>query len=259
MYQETTSVISNHEVMPGVHLMWVESPELSSVAQPGQFAMVSCDDNGASGRHLLRRPLSIHRTDKQSLAFLFAVVGPGTEWLSRRKPGERVDILGPAGNGFSIEPGSRHLLLVAGGIGIAPLCFLAQEALKKDLNVRILAGARTADQLCPSQLIPGGCEVITVTEDGTAGEKGMVTGLLENNTAWADQVFICGPSPMFKAIAGPFRLSLKEKPVQVSLEVRMGCGTGICYACSIKTTRGMQQVCRDGPVFDMEEIDWEAI
>lgn len=239
--------------------MWVESPELSSASRPGQFTMVACDDGGASGRHLLRRPLSIHRTDKQSLAFLFAVVGPGTEWLSRRKPGESVDILGPAGNGFSIEPGSRRLLLAAGGIGIAPLCFLAQEALKKDLSVRILAGARTARQLCPPQLIPSGCEIMTVTEDGTAGEKGLVTGLLEKNADWAEQVFICGPAPMFKAIASQFQPSLKRIPVQVSLEVRMGCGTGICYACSIKTTGGMKQVCRDGPVFDMEEVVWEAV
>ena len=127
------------------------------------------------------------------------MVGQGTEWLSRRKPGESVDILGPAGNGFSIEPGSRHLLLVAGGIGIAPLCFLAQEALKKDLNVRILAGARTAGQLCPSQLIPDGCEVMTVTEDGTAGEKGLVTGLLEKKPIWAAGLHMW-PSPIFKLL-----------------------------------------------------------
>jgi dihydroorotate dehydrogenase electron transfer subunit len=247
MYQEMAPIISNHEVMPRVYLIWVESSDMVSEAQPGQFAMISCNSEGAASRRLLRRPLSIHRASGHSLAFLFAETGAGTEWLAKRKPGETIDILGPAGNGFTINPDSRNLLLVAGGIGIAPLCFLAQEAREKELNVKILAGARTACQICPPQLIPSGTDILTVTEDGTAGEKGMVTDLLKEHAGWADQIFICGPLPMFQTIAERFRASLKGKPVQVSLEVRMGCGTGICYACSIKTGKGMKQVCQDGP------------
>ena len=157
MYQELVPIISNHEVMPGVHMIWVESPAIVSSAHPGQFVMITCD----SGKErLLRRPISIHRINTRSLAFLFATVGSGTEWLAKRQPEDKIDLLGPMGHGFSIDHSSRRLLLVAGGMGIAPLCYLAQEALRKDLEVKILAGARTACQICPESLIPEGCEII---------------------------------------------------------------------------------------------------
>ena len=115
--------------MPGVYLIWLESPQIASSAQPGQFVMVRC---GEGFKHLLRRPLSIHQlADGIKLAFLFNVVGKGTHWLSQCQVGDNVDLLGPLGNGYSIHPESHKLLLVAGGIGIAPLCFLTQQALNQ--------------------------------------------------------------------------------------------------------------------------------
>jgi dihydroorotate dehydrogenase electron transfer subunit len=256
LYQELAPIISNHEVMPGVYLIWIDSPDIAASARPGQFVMITCDRGQA---RLLRRPISIHQVGARSLAILFSAVGAGTEWLAQRRADEKIDLLGPLGYGFSIGSKSRNLLMVAGGMGIAPMGFLAQEALKKDRKVRILAGARTACQICPEQLLPEGSEIIPITEDGTAGETGLVTDLLTQHFPWADEVFICGPLPMFKAVVNSFGKILKNKPVQVSLELRMGCGLGFCYACTINTRNGLRQVCKDGPVFNMEDVIWEEL
>jgi dihydroorotate dehydrogenase electron transfer subunit len=256
LYQQLAPVISNREIMPDTYLLWAEAPELAAGAQPGQFVMVSCD---RGHERLLRRPLSIYRTNAKALAFLFAVVGAGTAWLAERRAGEKIDLLGPLGNGFNLDIHSTNLLLVAGGMGIAPLCFLAQKALQKDFKVRMLIGARTACRICPEQLIPEGCRISTATEDGTAGMPGMITDLIPSNAQWADQVAICGPLPMLKTFVSLHLDSFKNRPAQASLEVRMGCGLGFCYACTIGTRQGLKQVCKDGPVFNMADVIWDEL
>ncbi len=125
MRQEIAHVTANTEIMPQVHLVWLDCPSLASQTQPGQFVMVRCGDGE---EFQLRRPFSIHQLDGKRLALLFNVVGRGTHWLSQRQAGNNLDLLGPLGNGYEIHPGSQNLLLVAGGIGIAPLVFLAQKA-----------------------------------------------------------------------------------------------------------------------------------
>ena len=139
MKQVIAPVISNHAVMPGVCLTWFEAPEIAQLAKPGQFVMVHC------GRErVLPRPLSIHQRDGSKIALLFTVVGKGTAWLSHRKAGNNVNMFGPLGNGFSIHPNSHNLLLVAGGMGIAPLFFLAEKASKEGYSITVLIGIRTA-------------------------------------------------------------------------------------------------------------------
>jgi len=244
--------------MPGIHLIWLESPEIASTAQPGQFVMVRC---GEVNELLLRRPLSIHQVDttKAKMALLFNVVGKGTRWLSQRKAGDNIDLFGPLGNGFSVSHNSRNLLLVAGGMGIAPLYFLATEALRNGCSVTLLCGTPTAHRY-PESLLPHQVELVTATEDGTVGHKGMVTDLIPDFIGWADQIFACGPVPMYRAMAQ--MKELKEKPVQVSLEMRMGCGLGVCYGCTVKTRSGLKQVCKDGPVFDLSDltdINWDEL
>jgi len=249
--QELAPIISISEVMPEVYLIWLESAQIASTAQPGQFVMVRC---GRGTEYILRRPLSIHQLDTTKLALLFTVVGKGTNWLAQGKPGDMIDLLGPLGNGYSVHPTSHSLLLVAGGIGIAPLCFLAQESLNQGCSVRLLLGAPTATQLYPRRLLPSEVETIITTEDGTAGKKGMITDLLPDYVNRADQIFACGPALMYGAMASKYQHLLKAKPVQVSLEVRMGCGHGVCYGCTVKTRNGLKQVCQDGPVFNLEDI-----
>jgi dihydroorotate dehydrogenase electron transfer subunit len=255
LYQELAPIVSNAEVMPGVYLMRVHTT-IASLARPGQFAMLFCDNQNLT---VLRRPISIHESQSHVAGFLYAVIGAGTAWLAQRQPGESIDLIGPAGNGFSYDLKSRRLLLIAGGMGIAPLTYLAREATQQGLQVVILAGAKTGQQIYPASLVPPGCQYFTATEDGSAGEKGLVTALLPRHVDWADQVFVCGPLPMFKTLAGDYGLLLKNKSVQVSLEVRMGCGMGFCFACTIQTHKGLQQVCKDGPVFQMSDIIWDAV
>ena len=254
MRQEVASVTANAELMPQVHLMWLESSQIASPAQPGQFVMVRC---GEDFEYPLRRPFSIHQQDGSKLALLFNMVGRGTHWLSQCQAGDELDLLGPLGNGFSIHPGSHNLLLVAGGIGIAPLVFLAQQALSQGQAVTLLLGASTAPQLYPEHLLPPEVKLVTATEDGTAGKKGMITDLLPDFTGWADQIFACGPISMYQTMTK--QNFVTTKPVQVSLEVRMGCGLGVCYGCTVKTKSGLKQVCQDGPIFDLDDILWEEL
>ena len=224
---------------------------------------------------MLRRPFSIHRSSalmgddlgEGRIAILFKVAGKGTLWLSQQEAGQRIDVLGPLGKGFAIAPESEKLLLVAGGIGIAPLVFLMQQASSQH-EVILIHGARTA-----AQLFPNDCQLpdisrervrfIPVTEDGSVGQKGKATDVLPDHLSWADQVYACGPVDMYKAMAqmslGAKRSKLKLKRCQVSLEVRMGCGFGACYCCTIDTKKGLQQVCRDGPVFELDEVIWQEV
>ncbi len=245
-------ILSNTEVMPGVYLVWLESPRIASQAQPGQFVMVRCGEDT-----LLRRPLSIHQRDGNRIALLFSVVRKGTNWLSQRQAGAELDLLGPLGNGFSIDPVSKNVLLVAGGIGIAPLRFLADKALEQGKEVTLLIGAQTSSQLYPESLVSPGIRLARTTEDGTAGEKGVIIDYIDNSLDWADQIFACGPLPMYQAMAQ--MAELQSKPVQISLEVRMGCGRGICYGCTVRTKNGLKQVCADGPVFDLADVIWNEV
>jgi dihydroorotate dehydrogenase electron transfer subunit len=254
LIQTEAAVIANKEIMPGVCLIRLDCPDITSRARPGQFVMVRC---GEGVEYQLRRPLSIHQVDGNKLSLLFNVVGRGTQWLSECPAGEKIDLLGPLGNGYEIHPDSRNLLLVAGGIGIAPLVFMAEEAVKKGKEVTMLLGAPTAGQLYPSKLLPAGVRLVTATEDGSGGEKGMITDLLPDFTGGADQLFACGPLPMYRTMA---RMpELKDKPVQISLEVRMGCGVGVCYGCTVKTRNGLRQVCKHGPIFNLEEVLWDKL
>ena len=271
--QTLCSVASNVEVMPGIHLMWIEAPNIACSVLPGQFITVRCGD------FTLRRPLSVHQVSSREIALLFKVAGKGTLWLSQRQTSERIDILGPLGKGFSIEPGARNLLLVAGGIGIAPLVFLMQYASSQH-QITLIHGASTAAQLYPSAMpeispssagkkrsklspLPKGVQFIPVTEDGSMGKKGMATDILPDFLDWADQVYACGPVDMYKAMAETSwrakQSNLKLRKCQVSLEVRMGCGFGACYSCTINTKKGLKQVCRDGPVFELDDIIWQEV
>jgi dihydroorotate dehydrogenase electron transfer subunit len=267
--QVTATIVSNIPLMqysvsgrPSVgpstvtyHLVCVEAPYIASKSRPGQFITVSC---GAD--LILRRPLSIHRLDNPNqLSMLFAVVGRGTQWLSQRQKDETLNLLGPLGNGFSIESASKKLLLIAGGIGVAPLVFLAQKSISEGRSVKLLLGARKKDALYPKKLLPNGIETVFTTEDGSFGKQGMVSKFFREYVEWADQVFACGPIAMYKAIADQSKQWRNKKPVQVSLEVRMGCGIGACFSCSIKTKKGMKQVCRDGPVFSLDEVLLEEV
>jgi dihydroorotate dehydrogenase electron transfer subunit len=236
------------------HLIRLACGEITQEAKPGQFVMVRCGDDC-----FLPRPFSIHQISNDAIDLFFGVWkdGKGTLWLSQRKVGEKIYIFGPLGHGYSIRLDSKNLLLAAGGIGVAPLRFLAQYALEQGYAVKLLLGASTAAQLYPAHFFPSKIEFTTTTEDGSAGKMGTITDFLSEFTVWADQIFACGPVGMYQTMAQ--MPELKNKRVQVSLEMAMACGMGVCYSCTIKTKSGLKQVCRDGPVFNLEDIIWEEV
>ncbi|MFC1964369.1 dihydroorotate dehydrogenase electron transfer subunit, partial [Chloroflexota bacterium] len=180
-------ITEKYEVTPWAHLLWLEAPTIAAPAKPGQFVMVDCGEET-----FLHRPFSIHRVDGDKLALLFNVVGKGTAWLAERKPGDQVDIFGPLGNGFTLPPKKAKILLVAGGIGIAPLRFLADVAKKQGCSIKLLVGGQTASQIYPCDFLSNG-DVIYTTEDATLGIPGRVTVVVPDYFDWADQVFACGP------------------------------------------------------------------
>jgi len=229
-------------------------PEIAHEASPGQFVMVSCGEEC-----VLPRPFSIHQIiNKENVKLYFAALenGRGTNWLSQRKVGDKVKLVGPMGNGFFVKPTSRNLLLVAGGMGVASLYFLAEESFNKGYHVTIMYGTAIENPYPIDHLTPE-VKTFVTTEDGSAGKKGLITDLLPNFVGWADQIFACGPIAMYKAMAQ--MPELKRKPVQVSMEVRMGCGRGVCYSCTIKTKSGLKQVCHDGPIFNLDDIIWDEL
>jgi len=243
---------SGNRVLLGFQSIWLSCPQIEK-AKPGQFVMVRCGE-----KCVLPRPFSIHQANDDKIALWIAVWedGKGTRWLAQRQVGDTVELVGPLGNGYEIQPSSRKLLLLAGGVGIAPLYFLAQAAITKQYSVTLIHGASSELNFYPKEM-PSGIELVAVTEDGTVGKKGMITDLLPDFVDGANQIFACGPIPMYKAMAQ--RPELKDKPVQVSLEVRMGCGRGVCYGCTLKTKGGLKQVCKDGPVFNLGDILWDEL
>ncbi|MFC1952731.1 dihydroorotate dehydrogenase electron transfer subunit [Chloroflexota bacterium] len=248
MEQVLAGVVSSNEVMAGVYLIRLKAPTIASRAVPGQFVMVNCGEE-----NLLPRPLSIHQCDSDNIALLSRVSGKGTKWLSGQKEGDEISVFGPLGNGFSLSPDSKSILVVAGGIGITPLYYLAQEALKTGASVTLLYG--TPDK--SRYPVPNDLKEIEITDDGSVGYHGLVTDIIPEYTAEADQVFACGPEAMYRTMVQIPELTNKQ--VQISLEVRMACGRGICYGCTIKTRQGLKRVCEHGPMFDLYDILWDEL
>jgi dihydroorotate dehydrogenase electron transfer subunit len=256
--REDCEIVSNIELMPGINLIWLQAPEIARRAQAGQFVMVACGTENT-----LRRPISIHSVEDDRFALLYAVVGKGTERLTHLQNGSKLDVLGPIGNGFQVFPmpaGTLSYLIIAGGIGIAPLRFLVEKVKPWCRQIIVLQGAATASKLYPKALLPKEISLTAATDDGSAGHKGFVTDLIPSFATTADVIVACGPMPMLKYLAeNQTRLKLTGKPVSISLEMRMACGLGVCYGCTIRTKSGLKQVCKDGPVFDLNEVIWDEM
>jgi dihydroorotate dehydrogenase electron transfer subunit len=254
-------VLSSLEVIADVWLLRLEAPEIALAAAPGQFVMVRC-----GGDTVLPRPFSVHRVSEDSLSLLFAAVGTGTRRLAEMRRGDTVDIFGPLGHGFTVPGNARNLLLVAGGLGIAPLVFLAETAACEGRKVTIIQGARSRQNLMPVSFAqsshekgiePGAVHIVNVTEDGTEGLRGLATDFVGAYAEEAHAVYACGPLAMYRSLATACEPT--GLPVQVSLEIVMGCGTGVCYGCTIRTSHGLKQVCRDGPVFGLKDVDLDSL
>lgn len=255
MKLERAYVLSQEEVYTNTFLMWLSCPPIAKGASPGRFFMIHCGDGFDP---LLPRPMSFHRfrqnNGERQFAILYDIRGRGTAWLSARKAEDSLSVFGPLGRGYSINPRTQNLLLVAGGIGVAAVIALADEAIVTAKSVTLIQGARTANKLYPPMLLPREVEALSATDDGSTGHNGYVIDLIPEHLSWADQVFACGPNAMFAGMAQVMREAKSRKPVQALLEEHMGCGTGVCYGCAVFTRKGVRLVCKDGPRFELREV-----
>lgn len=255
MKLETATIVSQEELYEDTFLMWLDCPTVARAASAGRFLMIHCSD---SADPLLPRPMSFHRFrdagGTPQFAILYDIRGRGTTWLSRRKAGDTLTIFGPLGRGYEVDSGAQNMLLVAGGLGVAAVVTLADDAVAAGKNVTLLQGARTASKLFPADGLPPEVEIVSATDDGSEGHHGRVTDLLADHLPWADQIFACGPNPMFESMAKVAREMRTRKPIQALLEERMGCGTGVCYGCAVFTRKGVRLVCRDGPQMELRDI-----
>lgn len=252
-------VAQREEVTPGTWLLRLRSPRIASVGLPGQFVHVQCSTGSDP---LLRRPFSFAGIDRAAGTYdiIFNVVGQGTAILAAAEAGQAFEALGPLGHPFTM-PDRGTLLMIAGGLGIAPFPLVAREARALGLKLRWLNGAYTAHQLLPLEMLPDGVEAHQCTDDGTAGEAGFVTSISERLFEGVTTVHACGPTPMLIALAAQWgRLSEAGRKLprcEVSLEAPMGCALGTCLGCVVPATGGgYDRVCVEGAVFDWRRLDW---
>lgn len=222
--------------------------------RPGQFVEVRVDGSPST---FLRRPISINFVDKANneLWLLVAMVGEGTRHLASLRQGDRLNCMLPLGNGFTLSGQAGRVLLVGGGVGVAPLLYLGAVLKQQGVDVTFLLGARTSKDLLMLEHFRQFGRVLMTTEDGSSGEKGFVTNHTSLYKEHFDLIQCCGPTPMMKAVARYAR----EKGVscEVSLENLMACGLGACLCCVEKTTEGNLCVCKEGPVFNIDRLLWQ--
>lgn len=256
MRLEIAEVQETRQVTADLWSIRLLAPGVARESRPGQFVHVRVS-NGVDP--LLRRPMSICRIGQDSIELLLRAAGKGSKMMIDKPVGDRLDLLGPLGNGFTIHPADRQLLMVAGGSGIGPLVALSEAAVAKGLAVTLLYGARSADLVYPAGLLSEEVEYVVATNDGTAGHHGLVTDLLEDYLGWADALYGVGPHAMFSSMRGVMRdAGGTGKSVQLSLEENMACGVGACFGCVVENRRGeMKSVCEDGPVFEMRDLVWK--
>ena len=212
--------------------------------RPGQFVEIELPN------FYLRRPISVCNVEKDQLTLIYKVVGQGTALMAQLKRGSELDLLSCLGNGYDLSRAEDEVLLVGGGVGVPPLIFAARRFLEAGKRVRVVMGFNTAHEVFAAKELRGlGCQVDVCTMDGSYGKKGVVTDLIEVPVPF---YYACGPLPMLKALVEKIGTN-----GQISMEERMGCGVGICMGCSIQTTQGIKRVCKEGPVFNADELIWK--
>ena len=269
-FQTEGIVVKNKRIKSLYFILWIDCPSIANQVKPGQFVMLRVSDDRIP---LLRRPFSIYKTypahhpekrKRGHLVIVYKTVGKGTQKMTALKKGQRVGLIGPLGNGFTFPPlpSSENRILVGGGMGIVSLFPLTEVLGGKDLTV-LIGGKTRTDILCVDDFKKLKSKVLTATEDGSLGIRGTVVDLFlsQRKRFKRDEnysIYACGPLAMLRALAGA--VTSKNLTCQASFEARMGCGFGACWGCVIRTNdpkTTYQRVCRDGPVFRLEDIVWE--
>ena len=251
--QNKYKVLVNEKLSPRYWRMAFDAPDVSAQVKPGQFVHIRTDEQGL--QPFFRRPFSVYRARKYVEIF-YDVIGPGTKLLSLKRKGDIVDVLGPLGTPFEMPvPSTKQVVLIAGGVGIAPMLILSDVLKKKKYDLVLLFGGRDRGHVYPMQEFKdNGVKVHIATDDGSVGAKGCVSVLFNKINKNPGQTFIytCGPSPMMKAVQA--FASQHGIPGQAACEGTMACGLGACLGCSIETKNGYKTVCHDGPAFNLDEV-----
>lgn len=246
-------VTANEQLNNQYFLLKLTSKETLPEMLPGQFAEVLVDNSSTT---FLRRPISIHFVDtaNNELWLLVQKIGDGTRKMGEFVVGQSVNLLFPLGNSFSMPSSHQKVLLIGGGVGVAPLLMMGVELQKKSIQPVFLLGARSKNDLLELDVFAKYGKVYTTTEDGSHGEKGYVTHHSQLKEKF-DKLYTCGPTPMMKAVAA---YALKNNiECEVSLENSMACGIGACLCCVEDTKEGHKCVCTDGPVFNIKDLKWQ--
>ncbi|MBI5207076.1 MAG: dihydroorotate dehydrogenase electron transfer subunit [Candidatus Firestonebacteria bacterium] len=259
-FQQKCKILHNKKIGTNCYHLKISTPEIALHARPGQFVHIRCKDTLTP---LLRRPMSIFNADKNSIEIIYHLIGHGTDALSKRKPGELLDIIGPLGNGFNF-PNSSSILLVGGGIGLVPLFYLAKKLSQKKKRIKIFYGARSKKELFLLKYFRSldNTQIKISTDDGSIGYKGHITELVETylesiskktGDLFSLQIYSCGPKPMLiaiKQLVNRYKISC-----EISLEEYMACGVGACLSCVCKVKDNQyKRVCQDGPVFNANGV-----
>ena len=273
MLMTTGEVLSHKKYGEHYHSLTIVVPDIGEAVKPGQFVNIKC---GEDRSHILRRPFSVYRVHKRggwasTVEIVFDIRGPGTYHLSRLRTHSIVDVIGPGGRGFTMPKRRAHCLLVGGGIGAAPLFFLADELRNEGHRVDVILGARNQGLLLnaiEARRVASICRL--TTDDGSMGDQGIVTDVLEEmfEKCKTETVFACGPHPMLSAVT---RMSIERGiSVQVAVEELMACGYGVCMTCVMPLRREPEKdetpeeaityarSCIEGPVFNGAKVVWNG-
>lgn len=248
-----SKLIDVQEISTGIWRQRYFNPFLAQKAKPGQFVHISLfSKDELSNDLLLRRPISLSKINREEnwIEIIFRDIGRGTKKLSKLLVGNELSIVGPLGKGFSLS--GKKILLIGGGLGIAPLIFLSEEHPAEKILIGL--GVRTHTDLFWVDQFAEGLkkEIIVASDDGSVGYKGSIVGTLDQIQEEFDMVYTCGPAGLMKAVAK--WATGKNIECEVSLEERMACGVGVCQACGCNTSKGRRRVCLNGPVFSSKEV-----
>jgi dihydroorotate dehydrogenase electron transfer subunit len=269
-------VLSHKKYGDQYHSLTIVAPEIGEKVRPGQFINIRC---GQDRSFILRRPFSVYRVHKRggwssTIEVVFDIRGPGTQYLSQARTHASIDVIGPVGRGFLLPKRRAHCLLIGGGIGAAPLFFLADELRNEGHRVDVILGARSARYLLNAIEVRRLASVYHITtEDGSMGEQGRVTDVLEDTVEKCDTevVYTCGPHPMLAAISS--FCAARKLPVQVAVEELMACGYGVCMTCVMPVKNKKKgnnnkdgqedevvfaRSCTEGPVFNGANVIWDG-
>lgn len=254
---ERVRVLANDRLSEGVGLITLEAPRCAASVLPGQFVHLRV---AAGADIILRRPFSVHRAYDERIEILYQVLGAGTLRLAEKTVGDTsMDLVGPLGRGWQVPQGAAHALIVTGGLGAAPLGMLAEQLSERGVATVVAMGAPTRTRLVARDLYESVCRRVEVaTDDGSDGVSGLVTAISARllGEERFDVVYCCGPEAMQRIVAA--QAAEYGVACQVSLERLMACGIGVCLSCVVTTRDGLKRACVDGPVFDAEEVAWDA-